>query len=118
MNEKHIRILATVATIAAVCMYTSYGLQIQSHLAGHKGNPIQSYLHHQPVNPAATTTKRPSGRTWRIDAADKRRSIGASAEDKKYGRSEKMRQLWRQEKNWKAALQRIDKKRKSSTPQV
>jgi integral membrane protein len=34
MNEKHIRILATVATIAAVCMYTSYGLQTQSHLAG------------------------------------------------------------------------------------
>ena len=45
MNEKHIRILATVATIAAVCMYASYGLQIQRHLAGHKGNPIQSYLH-------------------------------------------------------------------------
>jgi integral membrane protein len=41
MNEKHIRILATVATIAAVCMYASYGFQIQSHLAGHKGNPIQ-----------------------------------------------------------------------------
>lgn len=118
MNEKHIQILATVATIAAVCMYTSYSFQIQANLAGHKGNPIQPYLHHQPVNPAATTMKRPSGRTRRIDAADKRRSIGASAEDKKYGRSEKMRQLWRQEKNWKAALQRIDKKRKSSTPQV
>ena len=45
MNEKHIHILATVATIAAVCMYTSYSLQTQSHLAGHKGNPIQPYLH-------------------------------------------------------------------------
>lgn len=45
MCGKHFHILATVATIAAVCMYTSYGLQIQSHLAGHKGNPIQPYLH-------------------------------------------------------------------------
>lgn len=41
MNEKHIRILTTVATIAAVCMYASYSFQIQSHLTGHKGNPIQ-----------------------------------------------------------------------------
>lgn len=41
MNEKQIRILATVATIASICMYTSYIFQIQANLAGHKGNPIQ-----------------------------------------------------------------------------
>ena len=45
MCGKHFHILATVATIDAVCMYASYGLQIQSHLAGPKGNPIQPYLH-------------------------------------------------------------------------
>jgi len=45
MNEKQIRILATVATIASICMYTSYIFQIQANLAGHKGNPIQPYLH-------------------------------------------------------------------------
>ena len=36
MNEKQIRILATVATIASICMYTSYIFQIQANLAGHK----------------------------------------------------------------------------------
>ena len=41
INEKQIRILATVATIASICMYTSYIFQIQANLAGHKGNPIQ-----------------------------------------------------------------------------
>ena len=41
MNEKQIRILATIATIASICMYTSYIFQIQANLAGHKGNPIQ-----------------------------------------------------------------------------
>ena len=45
MNEKQIRILATVATIASICMYTSYIFQIQANLAGHKSNPIQPYLH-------------------------------------------------------------------------
>ena len=29
MHDKHIRILAIVATIAAICMYTSYIFQIQ-----------------------------------------------------------------------------------------
>jgi len=41
MNEKHIRILAVVATIAAICMYTSYIFQIQENLAGHKASPVQ-----------------------------------------------------------------------------
>ena len=41
MHDKHIRILAIVATIAAICMYTSYIFQIQENLAGHKANPIQ-----------------------------------------------------------------------------
>ena len=41
MNDKHIRILAIVATIAAICMYTSYIFQIQENLAGHKASPIQ-----------------------------------------------------------------------------
>ena len=34
MHDKHIRILAIVATIAAICMYTSYIFQIQANLAG------------------------------------------------------------------------------------
>ena len=38
MHDKHIRILAIVATIAAICMYTSYIFQIH---AGHKASPIQ-----------------------------------------------------------------------------
>lgn len=41
MHDKHIRILAIVATIAAICMYTSYIFQIQENLAGHKASPIQ-----------------------------------------------------------------------------
>ena len=41
MNEKHIRILAVVATFASICMYTSYIFQIQANLAGHKGTPVQ-----------------------------------------------------------------------------
>ena len=41
MHDKHIRILAVVATIAAICMYTSYIFQIQANLAGRKGDPIQ-----------------------------------------------------------------------------
>lgn len=41
MHEKHIRILAVVATFAAICMYASYIFQIQANLAGHKGTPVQ-----------------------------------------------------------------------------
>lgn len=41
MKEKHIRILATIATITAVGMYVAYIPQIQANLAGQKGNPIQ-----------------------------------------------------------------------------
>ena len=39
MHDKHIRILAVVATIAAICMYTSYIFQIQENLAGNKASP-------------------------------------------------------------------------------
>ena len=41
MHDKHIRILAVVATIAAICMYTSYIFQIQENLTGNKASPIQ-----------------------------------------------------------------------------
>lgn len=41
MTEKHIRLLAVVATLTAVGMYVAYIPQIQDNLAGHKGNPIQ-----------------------------------------------------------------------------
>ena len=41
LNEKQVKILSIVATIAAVCMYFAYIAQIQANLAGHKGSPIQ-----------------------------------------------------------------------------
>ena len=39
MNEKHIRILATAATIAAVCMYTSYGFKFKVIWQGGQSDP-------------------------------------------------------------------------------
>lgn len=41
LNEKQVKILSIVATIAAVCMYFAYIAQIQANLAGQKGSPIQ-----------------------------------------------------------------------------
>lgn len=41
LNDKQMRTLASIATIAAVCMYVSYIPQIQMNLAGQQGSAIQ-----------------------------------------------------------------------------
>lgn len=41
LSDKHVRILAVIATCTAIGMYVAYIPQIQNNLNGMKGNPIQ-----------------------------------------------------------------------------
>lgn len=41
LSDKQMRLLATIATGAAICMYVSYIPQIQLNLSGQKGSAIQ-----------------------------------------------------------------------------
>ena len=47
LNEKQVKILSIVATIAAVCMYFACIAQIQANLAGQKGIRFNHLPPHQ-----------------------------------------------------------------------
>lgn len=44
MNEKQLKLLGQVASVAAVLMYVFYVPQIMDNLNGHKGNPLQPFV--------------------------------------------------------------------------